>query len=112
MIMIKDREYLISARPLKFNGAQIKLDSNGTVLIKESHVGGIFLVTDHNIDSTSLRGITRKKLLLKEQYLAQRAKCAYIAFMCQPEASFNLFRAIQTVKFLPDYIALLNKRLQ
>ena len=32
--------------------------------------------------------------------------------MCQPEASFNLFQAAQTVEFLPDDIALLNKRLQ
>ena len=32
--------------------------------------------------------------------------------MCQPEASFNLSRAAQTVKFLPDNIAILNKRLQ
>ena len=32
--------------------------------------------------------------------------------MCQAEASFDLSRAAQTVEFLPDNIAMLNKRLQ
>ena len=65
-IMTKDREYLTFTQPLKFNRAQIKLDSEGIVLTKESHVGGIFLVTDHNADSTCSRGITKKKLSPKE----------------------------------------------
>ena len=111
-IMTKDREHLTSAHSLKFNGAQIKLDSNEIVLTKESHVGGILPVTDHVADSTSSRGITRKKLSPKEQYLAQRARGAYIASVCQPEASFDLSRAAQTVEFSADDIALLNKRLQ
>ena len=45
-------------------------------------------------------------------YMTQRARGAYIASVCQPEASFNLFRVAQTVEFLPDDIALLNKRLR
>ena len=111
-IMTKDRKYLTPAHSLKFNGAPIKLDSNGIVLTKKSYVGGILPVTDHATDSTSSRGITRKKLSPKEQYLAQRARSAYIASVCQSEAFFNLSRAPQTVKFLPDDIAMLNKRLQ
>ena len=111
-IMTKDKEHLTPAHPPKFNGTQIKLDLNGIVLIKKSHIGGIFPVTDHAADSTSSKGITRKKLSPKEQYLAQRAKGAYIASVCQLEASFDLSRAAQTVKFLPDDIAILNKRLQ
>ena len=110
-IMTKDREHLTPAHPLKFNGAQIKLDSNGIVLTKESHVGGILSVTDHAADSTSSREITRKKLSPKEQYLAQMARGTYIASVCQPEASFNLSRAAQIVKFLLEDIAMLNKRL-
>ena len=65
-IMTKEREYLTHAHPLKFNGAQIKLDSNGIVLMKASHVGDILPVTDNIADSTSSRGIIRKKLSLKE----------------------------------------------
>ena len=111
-IMTKDREHLTPAHPLKFNGAQIKLDLNEIVLTKESHIEGILPVTDHAADSTSSRGITRKKLSPKEQYLAQKVRGAYIASVCQPEASFNLSRAAQTVEFSPDDIAMLNKRLQ
>ena len=43
-IMTKDREYLTFTQPIKFNRAQIKLDSDGIVLTKESHVGEILLV--------------------------------------------------------------------
>ena len=65
-IMTKDREYLTPAYPLKFNGAQIKLDSNGIVLTKQSHVKGILPVIDHAADFTSSREITRKNLSPKE----------------------------------------------
>ena len=88
--MTKDREHLTSFHPLKFIGVQINLDSEGIVLTKKSHIGGIFLVTNRDIDSTSSRGITRKKLLPKEQYLAQRVRGAYIASVCPPEAFFDL----------------------
>lgn len=63
--MTKDWEYLTSTQPIKFNGVQIKLDSNGLVLTKESHIGSIFLVTTHDADSTSLRRIIKKSLLPK-----------------------------------------------
>ncbi len=69
-IMIKNREYLIPIQPIKFNGVEIKIDSNGIVLIKKSHIGGILPVIDHDTDSTSSKGIKREKLLLKKQYLA------------------------------------------
>ena len=111
-IMTKDREYLTSAQPIKFNKTQIKLDSDGIVLTKESDVGDILLVTDYDADSSSSRGITRKKLSTKEQYLAQKARGAYIASVCLPEASFDLSQAAQTVESSPDDIALLNKRFQ
>lgn len=59
--MIKDREYLIPTQFPKFNDIQIKLDSNGIVLIKET-----FLIIDHAVNSTSFGEIIRKKLLSKE----------------------------------------------
>lgn len=73
-MIIKDREYLTLIHRLKFNGAQIKLNSNDIILIKKSYIGGIFLITNHATDFTSSKGIIRNKLSLKEQYLAQRAK--------------------------------------
>ncbi len=56
-IIKKDREYLTSAYPLKFNDTQIKLDLNGIILIKKSHVGQILLVSDYVVDFTSSRMI-------------------------------------------------------
>ncbi len=94
-IMTIDCEYVTSAQPIKFNRAQIKLDSDGIILTKESHIDGILLVTDHDADSTSSRGITRKKLSTKEQYWAQRAIGAYIASVCQPEAFLIFFQLLK-----------------
>ena len=94
-IMTKDIEHILPAHSLKFNGAQIKLDSNRIVLTKKSHVGEIFLVTDYATDSTSSRRITKKKLLPKKQYLAQKARNTYITSVCQPEASFDLFELLK-----------------
>ena len=75
-IMTKNRKYLTSAYPLKFNGTQIKLNSNSIVLTKESYIEKFLPVIDYATDFTSCKGITRKKLSSKEQYLAQRARSA------------------------------------
>lgn len=65
-IMTKNREYLISSYLLKFNNTQIKLNSNGIILIKESYIGRIFLVTDYVVNFTGFKGIIKKKLLSKK----------------------------------------------
>lgn len=77
-IMTKNWEDLISAKSVNFNRAQIKLDLNNIYLTKNSHVGGIFLVTTHDANCTNLKRITKKKLLHKKKYLAQRIKRVYI----------------------------------
>lgn len=64
--MTKNRKYLTSAQPLKFNGTQIILNSSNIVLTKKNHMGYILLITNYNIDSISSKKITRKKLLFKE----------------------------------------------
>lgn len=80
--MIKNCKYYSSTQPIKFNRVQIKLDLDGIVLSKKSYVSGIFLITDHNIDSTSFWRITRKKLSSKKQYFAQRVRSAYTTSIC------------------------------
>jgi hypothetical protein len=47
-----------------------------------------------------------------EQYVAQRALGAYIASVCQPEASFNLSSAAQAMNLIKEDIKALNKRLE
>lgn len=69
----------------------MKLNSNGIVLRKESHLNSLLLVIDYDVDSTSLRRITKKKLLSKEQYLVEKARGAYITFIGQLQTLFNLF---------------------
>ena len=65
---------------MKFNEAEIKLDLKEIILTKKSHISGIFPVTNHNANSISLKGITKKKLLPKKKYLAQRAKVPILLF--------------------------------
>ena len=61
---------------------------------------------------TSSRGETRKSVSPKDQYIAQRARGAYIATVCQPEAAFDLSFAAQVTDPEPANINLLNKRIQ
>lgn len=113
-IMTKDRDQLTFQRSIKFNGTQIKLDQDlGAILLtKETHVGGINLVTNQDAPSTSAKGVVRPDLSPKDQYVAQRARGAYMASVCQPEASYDLSRAAQSTDFTKDDVAALNKRLQ
>lgn len=65
-IIKKNKEYPTSTYFLKFNNAQIKLNSNRIILIKKCHIREIFLIIDHITDFTSFRRIIRKKLSLKK----------------------------------------------
>ena len=52
--------------------------------------------TKRPIDLISSRGEVRKAVVPKDQYISQRARGAYIATVCQPEAAFDLSFAAQT----------------
>lgn len=58
-IMTKNKEHFTLIYLVKFNGAQIKLNSNGIVLIKKSYIREILLIVDHIADSTYSIKITR-----------------------------------------------------
>ena len=68
-------------------------------------------IKDHPTDITSSRGKTRRNLSSQEQYIAQRALGAYIASMSQPEATFDLSYAAQSIHPQPTDITALNKHL-
>jgi hypothetical protein len=51
-------------------------------------------------------------LILRNQYIAQRAREAYLASICQSEASFDFSHAAQFIEMTSDDINVLNKRLQ
>jgi hypothetical protein len=69
-------------------------------------------VTLEKASTTSTRGIVRQGLTTKEQYVAQRARGAYVASVCQPEAAYDLSTAAQAIDITEDEVNALNKRLK
>lgn len=63
--MIKNCKYFTLAQLIKFNRTQIKLDLDGIVLTKKSHVSDIFFIINHNKDFTNLKEIINTKLSSK-----------------------------------------------
>jgi hypothetical protein len=97
-IMIKTREQLTSINSLKFNDTRIEqIDSNKVIYFRqETHIQDIQLI--NSIEFTiiiSARDKIRAMLILKDQYIAQRARETYLISIYQSEASFDLFRAAQ-----------------
>jgi hypothetical protein len=114
-IMIKAREQLISDNSLKFNDTRIeRIDSNDTIYFRQkTHIQDIQLID--SVESTIIinaRDKMRIKLIFRDQYIAQRAREAYLTSICQSEASFDLFHAAQSIEMSSDDINILNKRLQ
>jgi hypothetical protein len=111
--LAKDREHLAVDQPIKFNGCTIRLTEQGNVTItQENQCNNLNLVDLKPTSTTSSRGVIRNALSTKEQYVAQRARGAYIASMCQPEASFDLSFAAQVTSPQKDDVTALNKRIQ
>jgi hypothetical protein len=111
--LAKDYEQLSASTDLKFNGGIIHLQDDGSItLTQERQCKNLKLVLNKSVDSTSSRGVTREHLSTKEQYVAQRARGAYIASVCQPEAAYDLSVAAQATDITDKETALLNKRLQ
>src|SRR6266487_741429 len=89
--LAKDREQLITKHLIKFNKGQINLQEDNSIrLTQERQAQNLRLVLVQKIDLTSSRGDTRKSVSPKDQYVAQRAQGAYIATVCQLEATFDL----------------------
>ena len=123
-ILIRDRICLTFINSIKFNDMKIQLHFNTKnsnslsinnffyiTLFHETHVGGIALIQKNEISFTSNRDLVRKNFSTKNQYVAQRARGAYLASICQPEAFFDLSYAVQSTEYTPDDISQLNKRL-
>jgi hypothetical protein len=99
--MAKEQEKLTVDTPIKFNRGIIQLLTDGSItLTQEQQCQNLSVVSTKTATSTGSRGITRGLLTPKDQYIAQRARGAYIASVCQPEASFDLSFAAQVIN--PD----------
>ena len=101
--MAKEREMLSPSTPIKFNGGLITQEPNGDILLTQKR---------QCEKITTVKSSISGNISPKEQYIAQRARGAYIASTCQPEASFDLSFAAQITDPMEEDIKRLNKRLQ
>jgi hypothetical protein len=112
-LMAKEREQLSTANAIKFNGGTITLQKDGSINIsQETYNKTLRPVAMTNTDLTSSRGTIRRNISTRDQYVAQRARGAYLATVSQPEAAFDLSFAAQTTEPGEADIKLLNKRIQ
>lgn len=80
--MAKAKETLTTSSNLQFNGCVLSLNANGTMSLTQNGQGKKLEMIDTSTD-------------FKQQYVQQRARGAYIASICQPEAAFALSTAAQ-----------------
>jgi hypothetical protein len=111
-IMIKSRNHLDSNSSLKFNDTIIERQENDIHLRQISQSDHLQLIQNVDIAIISSRDKVRLALTPKEQYVAQRARNAYVASICQSKASFDLSFAAQSIEISSENITTLNKRLQ
>ncbi|CAE7021550.1 Polyprotein [Pyrenophora teres f. teres] len=90
----KDKQYLTDTEPIEFNGCTVRLGSDSVITLRQKKQGEKL---ESAVDMKS--------------YVQQRARGAYIATICQPEASFDLAAAAQATEPTKEEISRLNKRI-
>ncbi|KAF7578000.1 hypothetical protein PtrM4_022400 [Pyrenophora tritici-repentis] len=90
----KDKKYLTDTDPIEFNGCMVHLGSGNVITLRQKKQGEKL---ENAVDAKS--------------YIQQRARGAYIATICQPEASFDLAAAAQATEPTKEEISRLNKRI-
>ncbi|KAI0996927.1 hypothetical protein K3495_g11256 [Podosphaera aphanis] len=95
----KPKEHLTTNKSISFNGCILSLHEDGSIdLCQKGQGNKIELINAKSDDS-------------KQIYVEQRARGAYLASICQPEACFDLSVAAQRQDPSVDDIIKLNKRL-
>jgi hypothetical protein len=111
-IMTKSRDSLESNSSLKFNDTIIERQENDIYLRQIFQSDHLQLIKDVDIATISSKDKIRLALISKKQYVAQRARDAYVASICQFETSFDLSLVAQSIEISSENITTLNKRLQ
>jgi hypothetical protein len=111
-IMTKSRNNLESNFSLKFNDTIIERQENDIYLRQISQFDHLQLIKNVDIAIISFRDKIKFALISKKQYVAQRARSAYVASICQFETSFDLSFVAQSIEISSENITTLNKRLQ
>ena len=96
----KPKLMLSSDAPLNFNGCMLLEQADGSLRLRQKD------------QAKKIKLVDPKSTDRKKEYMEQRARGAYIATICQPEASFDLSVAAQQQDPLDDDITALNKRLK
>jgi hypothetical protein len=78
----KPKTILAQDQPIEFNGGKIQLDGEDILLQQKGQSNRLELINARTKDSA-------------QRYIEQRARGAYIASTCQPEAAFDLSVAAQ-----------------
>jgi hypothetical protein len=95
----KPKEMLTPSNPLIFNGGIVTLEGHNLILRQKGQAKNLALV-ETDVPTT------------KQQYVEQRARGAYIASICQPEACFDLSTAAQHQDPTGDDVKALNRRIE
>jgi hypothetical protein len=112
-LTFKQREKLISTISIKFNDGLISFSDNFLLLTQSKQFDQIRLIdVKTSVDLTSSRDEIRKMIISKDQYIAQRARGAYIATVSQSEASFDFSFDAQIINPKEEDAKRLNQRLQ
>ena len=96
----KPKEKLSADSPLLFNGCILTKQADGSMRLCQKKQG------------ERLRLVSNDPTISKQQYVEQRARGAYIASICQPEAAYDMSAAAQNKDIDDDAITRLNKRLR
>ena len=100
-IEAKPKEVLSTNSPLMFNGCIIsQQDQDNVIEMRQKDQGKKIQLVDPSQNN------------FRQKYREQRARAAYIATICQPEASFDLSRAAQSQEPTETDVKDLNKRLK
>jgi len=105
-LLSKPLEKLTVQTPLMFNGGLI------TITKINNKFSNIELTQERQASRIKTVPISADKRSEKNEYVAQRARGAYIATICQPEAAFDLSYAAQATDIEAEDVKALNKRLQ
>ncbi len=114
-LMFKTREKLIIISSIKFNDELFYLAENDNIssLNQSKQFDYFRLITiSKSIDLIESREQIRKSIISKDQYVAQRARSAYIATMTQLEASFDFSVPAQIINSKKKDVKRLNQLLQ
>ena len=111
-LLAKKKKKFTSQHSIKFNDVYIKQENSFFYLNQERLCKNLRLITLQSSDLISARGVIRKSVTFGDQYVAQRAKGAYIATLSQSEAAFDLSFAVQVISPKQKDAKRLNKRIQ